>query len=99
MDLVLHRNRSCFHYENNDDIRSFKSSLKNQNDVYAIYRSSRLGPAFGVVDMKIAHNAGSTTESYARLGYTYQAPPGYTYDANNTNSLLGGKREIHSFGS
>ena len=70
-----------FSLRNNYDIDPFKCPLRGQNDELAMLRSNS-GPTFGLTDMKIADNAGSSTESYIRPGYTYQAPPGYT--------LLGG---------
>ena len=61
----------------------------------AIYRGDIWGPAFGSNgDMVIADNAGSTNRSFANLGYTYQAPPGYIYNARNTNSLFGGSEKF-----
>ena len=76
---------------NNDGFASFKSTLKNENDPKAIFRHSGYGPTFGDNhDLYIANNAGSNTYSFARLGRTYNLPPGYTYDQTNTNSLLAG---------
>ena len=62
----------------------------------AIFRHRGLGPSFGSAkaDMEIADNAGSDTNSYAKLGNIYQAPPGYIYNAENTNSLLGGSEKF-----
>ena len=76
---------------NNDDIASFKSTLKNENDPYAICRYSIYGPRFGDGhDLRIANNAGSNTYSYTDFGYSYNLPLGYTYGQTNTESLLGG---------
>ena len=76
---------------NNDDIASFKSTLKNENDPLAIYRHSRNGPSFGRGhDLYIANNAGSLSYSYTNFGGTYNLPLGYTYRQINTESLLGG---------
>ena len=76
---------------NNDGIASFKSTLKNENDPYAISRHSSDGPTFGGgFDLYIVNNAGSLSYSYTNFGYTYNLPPGYTYGQTNTRSLLGG---------
>ena len=75
---------------NNDGIASFKSTLENENDAYAIYRDSSYGPTFGGGDLYIADNAGSNTNSYTYFGYSYNLPLGYTYGQINTESLLGG---------
>ena len=80
---------------NNDGIASFKSTLKNENDPYAIYRHSRYGPTFGGgIDLLIANNAGSQSYSYTNFGSSYNLPLGYTYGQINTRSLLGGS---HTF--
>ena len=72
-----------FSLRSNDDLTPFKSSLRDENDVYATFRGSSFGPYFGSYpgDMKIVDNAGSSSESYARLGNIYKAPPGYVYNA------------------
>ena len=76
---------------NNDDIASFKSTLKDENDPNAIYRKSTLGPAFGNgFDFYIINNAGSNTLSGTNFGDSYNLPPGYTYGQTNTRSLLAG---------
>jgi hypothetical protein len=49
-----------------------------------------VGQVFGKDDLVLANNAGSNTRSYTRFGYTYQAPPGYSSDQPNTDSLLAG---------
>ena len=80
-----------FSLRNNDDLAPFKAPLRDVNDWAAIVRSSRHGPRFGGgFDLYIADNAGSNTLSNTRFGYTYQLPPGYTYDKTNTSSLLAG---------
>ena len=38
----------------------------------------------------ISNNENLNTDSYTGFGYTYQPPPGYTYDAANTQALLAG---------
>ena len=76
---------------NNDGIASFKSTLKNENDPYAIYRYTSDGPTFGDgFDLHIANNAGSNTISYTSFGFSYNLPPGYTYTQTKTTFLLVG---------
>ena len=76
---------------NNDGIAAFKSTLKNENDPYAIYRSGIYGPTFGRGhDLYI----GSNTNSLTNFGYTYNLPLGYTFGETNTKSLLGGSYEF-----
>ena len=76
---------------NNDDIASFKSTLKNENDQNAIYRCSSCGPTFGGgSDLYIANNAISNTNSYTYFGSSYNLPLGYTYGQTNRQSLLAG---------
>ena len=76
---------------NNDDLPSFKSTLRNEDNDYAIWRYSSYGPTFGWgYDLYIANDAESNTASYARLGYTYNVPVGYLYGQSNTDSLMGG---------
>ena len=76
---------------NNDGIASFKSTLRDENNQYAIDRLSDYGPTFGNgLDLYIANNAGSNTNSYTRFGSSYNLPSGYTYRQPNTSSLLGG---------
>ena len=82
-----------FSLRNNDDLAPFKAPLRNEKDGRAIYRYSRYGPTFGAArDLRIVvGDAGSTTiYSYTKFGYTYQLPPGYTWDETNTRSLLPG---------
>ena len=80
-----------FSLRNNDDLGPFKAPLKYENDWWAIYRYNSYGPCFGLdYDLRIKNNAGSTTDSSTDLGFTYQAPPGYTHGKPNTKSLLAG---------
>ena len=47
------------------------------NPSYAIYRSSVYGPKFGTGhDIRIANNATSNRNSYARIGHSYSVPRG-----------------------
>ena len=80
---------------NNDDIASFKSTLKNEIDPLAIYRHSSYGPRFGGGhDLYIDINAGSLSYSYTNFGSSYNLPPGYTYGQINTESLLAGSNKF-----
>ena len=77
---------------NNDDLAPFKAPLRDEKDLWAIVSYSDYGPTFGGgFDLHIANNAGSNTRSFTRFGFSYQPPPGYTLDENNTNSLLPGR--------
>ena len=81
-----------FSLRNNDNLPPFKSPLKNENDASAIYPCIYgYGPLFGRgYDLYIGNNAGSTTVSKANIGFTYEAPLGYTYNEQKTQSLLAG---------
>ena len=76
---------------NNDGLAPFKSTLKDENHLQAIYQNNGWGPIFGNShDLYISNNAGSNTESGTYFGDTYNLPPGYTYGQTNTFSLLAG---------
>ena len=76
---------------NNDGFASFKSTLENESDPYAIYRYSGYGPRFGDgPDLYIHNNAASNTISFTNFGFSYNLPPGYTYGRINTRFLLAG---------
>ena len=82
-----------FSLRNNDDLAPFKAPLRDENDMFGIYRDSGYGPTFGYGfghDLYIADHAGSNTGSYTNFGYTYQPPPGYTRSETKTRSLLPG---------
>jgi hypothetical protein len=81
-----------FSLRNNDDLAPFKAPLLNENDGKAILRDSDYGPTFGgAADLIIADNAGSNADSFAfEFGWTYQAPPGYTFRETKTKYLLAG---------
>ena len=80
-----------FALRNNDNLAPFKAPLKYENDEDAIYRKMYYGPTFGTGrDLRIVHDTLNPPDSYATLGHTYQAPLGYTYNEDNTRSLLGG---------
>jgi len=58
---------------------------------YAIYGCSDRGLSFGAGhDIGIADRAGSNTNSYANLGYSYAAPTGYSYGSNFAQTFLAG---------
>ena len=61
-----------------------------RNDGNAIYNNYGYGPTFGGHDIYIANGAGSNTNSYSNLGYTYQVPYGYSYSSNQAKSFLAG---------
>ena len=71
---------------NDDDLGPFKAPLKKESDRYAIYGDNLDGPCFGRDDITIK----DFNKSWANIGYTYQAPPGYPQDESNTKSLLAG---------
>ena len=77
-----------FSLRNNDDLGPFKAPLKNEYSEYATCPRNSYGPCFD--DLRIRDNAGSTTDSFTKFGFTYQPPPGYTYGELNTRSLLAG---------
>ena len=82
-----------FSLRNNDDLAPFKAPLINETALWAIYRNIYRAPAFGGGhDLYIANNAGLNTDSFTHFGYSYQAPPGYTWGENNTSSLLAGRK-------
>ena len=80
-----------FSLRSNNDLGPFKAPLKNEYDWQSIFRYNSYGPCFGAGhSLCIWDNARSTNNSYTNLGFTYQAPPGYTYRKPNTRSLLAG---------
>ena len=57
----------------------------------AVYSWSGRGPTFGGGhDLHIADNCHTNTNSYSKLGHTYQLPAGYTYNTPQAWSLLAG---------
>ena len=80
-----------FSLPNNDNLAPFKAPLKDEKDYQAIFRWDAFGPRFGRgIDLHIASDAKSNTDSQTRFGNSYQAPSGYTPDQTNTQSLLAG---------
>ena len=83
-------NAFMFSLKNKDNLKPFKAAVY-RNSHRALYCHSNYGPTFGDNhDIYIPNNANSTTASWAKLGRTYQPPPGYTLDAANTKALLAG---------
>ena len=82
-------NAFLFSLKNKDNLKPFKAVVyQSQN---ALCHASGYGPMFGLgQDLVISNNANLNTNSYTRIGYTYQLPPGYTSDAANTKALLAG---------
>ena len=87
-----------FSLRNNDNLPPFKSPLINPNRTNAMLRDAKSGPKFGIgPDLSIADGSiiqgdakSVNVANLANLGYSYQAPPGYTKDESKTRSLLGG---------
>ncbi|XP_028403378.1 uncharacterized protein LOC114526077 [Dendronephthya gigantea] len=82
-----------FSFHNNDDLAPFKSFLKNPNTATAIESNKDSGPKFGIgPDLSIFDKTitQKTYGSYANLGISYQAPPGYSFGERKTQSLLAG---------
>ena len=78
-----------FSFKNKDGLEPFKLHIKNYQ--HGIYGNSGYGPTFGGGhDICIADGAGSNTNSYSELGYTYVQVAGYKYGASDTRSLLAG---------
>ena len=77
---------------NYDGLGPFKVMQLDENDERAIYRHGNYGPTFGWGhDLGfIADNTGSITLSVTNFGSSYNLPPGYTFEQNNTRSLLAG---------
>ena len=58
---------------------------------YSISSYSHKGPSFGGgIDINIADNATSNSNSYSNLGYTYSPPPGNRYGSSFSQSFLAG---------
>ena len=83
-------NAFLFSLKNKDNLEPFKAPVYQYSD-FAMRPRSNSGPTFGRgYDLYISNNANITTSSYANLSYTYQPPPGYSYNATNTKALLVG---------
>ena len=82
-----------FSLRNNDDLPPFNLPLIDPVSLNAVFRHNNSGPRFGVgPDITIADGTlfVNTTSNVVNLGYSYQAPPGYTNGESNTQSLLAG---------
>ena len=80
---------------NNDDLQSFKVTLRTEDHAKSLFRGYNYGPTFGYgFDVHISDNAASNTGSYADFGDTYNLPSGYTVHYDNTNALLAGSRDF-----
>ena len=80
-----------FSLRNHDNLAPFKAPLKDENDEWALYHHSVLGPTFGKGrDLSIANDATSNAVSYTKFGLSYQPPSGYTTYQTSTLSLLAG---------
>ena len=76
---------------NKDDLAPFKSKLKNEQTLYAIFRNAIYGPTIGGGhDLYIANNAGLNTHSRTNFSITYSLPPGYPSSQTKAYSLLAG---------
>ena len=83
-------NAFLFSLKNKDNLKPFKADVY-RNTQYAFYDVSSYGPTFGLGhDLHISNNANSNNASRTNFGYIYQAPPGYSYLAANTQALLAG---------
>ena len=61
----------------------------------SIYSCSIYGPTFGGgLDVFIASNASSNTNSYTNLGSTYSSPSGYSRGSSFTKSFLAGSYQF-----
>ena len=65
------RKAFIFSISNKEELDPFVSEVRRPD--YAIYRGSDYGPVFGL-DIYIANNANSNSNSFARLGWYYHAP-------------------------
>ena len=81
------RKAFIFSISNKEELDPFVSEVSWPGT--AIYRRSWLGPRFGV-DISIANNANSNSDSYARLGGHYPAPAA----VQNPNTILAGTKHF-----
>ena len=83
-------NAFLFSLKNKDNLKPFKAAVYRYSQ-NAFYHDSGYGPTFGRgYDLYMSNIANLNTGSHTDFCRTYQAPPGYTYGANNTNALLAG---------
>ena len=83
-------NAFLFSLKNKDNLKPFQAPLYPSSH-NALNHNSAYGPTFGYGhDLCISNNANSNNNSNTNFGSTYQLPPGYTFNAANTNALLAG---------
>jgi hypothetical protein len=76
-------------------MQSFKCTTTNGKNDHAIYCDSSYGATFGGGhDLHISNNANSNQSSYSNLGHTYQPPPGYQNNTQQTQSLFTGSKNF-----
>jgi hypothetical protein len=59
----------------------------------AIYCSTKYGPNFGNMDIKISSESNENTQSCSNIGYSYEHPD-YNYDSNEAQLFLAGSNEF-----
>jgi hypothetical protein len=76
-------------------MQPFKCPIINGENGNAIYCHPSYGAIFGGGnDLHICSNANSNQSSYSNLGATYQPPPGYQYNTQQTQSLFAGSKNF-----
>jgi hypothetical protein len=76
-------------------MQPFKCPIINGKNGNAILCNSSYGAVFGTSgDLVIYNNANSKQNSYSNLGNTYQPPPGYQYNTQQTQSLFAGSKNF-----
>ena len=76
-------------------MQPFKCPVINGQNGSAIYCNSSYGATFGSGhDLNISNNANTNQNSYSNLGSTYQPPPGYQYNTQQTQSLFAGSYQF-----
>ena len=78
-----------FSLQNKDNLPPFKAHLYDNE--YAIYSYCGYGPTFGGGhDLYIADNPHVNDESCTYFGHSYEPPQDYSYESEETDSLLAG---------
>jgi hypothetical protein len=76
-------------------MQPFKCPIINGRNGNAIYCLPSYGATFGGGHgLVIFSNANSNQNSYSNLGHTYQPPPGYQYNTQQTQSLFAGSKNF-----
>jgi hypothetical protein len=76
-------------------MQPFKCPIINGKNGNAIVCHPSYGAIYGGgFDLHISNNANSNQSSYSNLGNTYQPPPGYQYNTQQTQSLFAGSRNF-----